>query len=179
MWTKVSICLFLLRIPTSKALIRPLQAAIVFLILSNIILTLLWILQCLPIAAAWDKAIQGNCFSRGQKLRIIFAQAGMIWEYLAAYDSEVRHWRWKVISAASDFAFASYPILILWRIQMKTRTKVGLCCLMSLGVMYIALLNLQVVCRLLITRYRTGACCIVRTVLNYQSIPNDITCTYH
>ena len=40
MWTKVSICLFLLRVPTSKALIRPLQAAVVFLILSNVVLTL-------------------------------------------------------------------------------------------------------------------------------------------
>ncbi|MCJ1469741.1 hypothetical protein MMC07_008382 [Pseudocyphellaria aurata] len=136
MWTKVSICLFLLPIPNSKALIRPLQAAIVFLILSHVILTLLWILQCLPVAAAWDLTIHGKCFSKGQKERIIIAQA--------------------VISAVSDFAFASYPILILWKVQLKRKTKIGLCCLMGLGVI-------------------TGVCCIVRTVLNYQSIPADIT----
>lgn len=53
MWTKVSICFFLMRIPATKALIRPLQASIVFLIVSNIILTVLWIVQCRPLHAAW------------------------------------------------------------------------------------------------------------------------------
>ena len=40
-----------------------------------------------------------------------------------------------VISAVSDFAFSSYPILILWKVQMKLRTKIGLCCLMGVGVL--------------------------------------------
>ena len=75
MWTKISICLFLMLIPTSKALIRPLQGAVVFLILSNAILTLLWILQCRPVDAAWNTSIKGTCFSRGEKQRIIIAQA--------------------------------------------------------------------------------------------------------
>ena len=75
MWTKVSICLFLLRIPTSKALIRPLQAAVVFLILSNAILTLLWILQCQPVNAAWNKSVKGKCFSKSQLKQIVFIQA--------------------------------------------------------------------------------------------------------
>ncbi|KAI4204686.1 MAG: hypothetical protein LQ350_001001 [Teloschistes chrysophthalmus] len=39
---------------------------------------------------------------------------------------------------------------------MRLRTKIGLSMLMGLGVI-------------------TGACCIVRTVLNYQSIPKDLT----
>lgn len=85
----------------------------------------------------------------------------------------------KVISAVSDFAFASYPVLILWKVQMKPKAKVGVCFLMGLGVMYIASLDLWLVSQVLITRYRTGACCVVRTVLNHQSIPDDITCTCH
>lgn len=77
MWTKVSICLFLMRIPVSKAYIRPLQAGVVILVVSNVILTLLWILQCTPIAAAWNLELKGRsqCFSRGQLQRIIIAQA--------------------------------------------------------------------------------------------------------
>ena len=75
MWTKVSICLFLTRIPNSKALIRPLQAGVVILIVSNIILTVLWIVQCRPLIAAWDQSVQGQCFTKGQKQRIILAQA--------------------------------------------------------------------------------------------------------
>lgn len=78
MWTKVSICLFLLRIPFSKYLIRPLQAALVFLILSNVVLTILWIVQCQPVAKAWDSSLHGRCFSKGQKESIIFAQASKL-----------------------------------------------------------------------------------------------------
>ena len=71
MWTKVSICLFLLRIPCEKYLIRPLQAALVFLVLSNVVLTLLWIFQCRPIAAVWDSTIDGKCFKKRQVESII------------------------------------------------------------------------------------------------------------
>ena len=75
MFTKVSICLFLLRIPVTKVLIRPLQAAVAFLVVSNVILTLLWIFQCTPVDAAWNTEIKGRCFSRGELQRIIMAQA--------------------------------------------------------------------------------------------------------
>ena len=78
MWTKVSICLFLLRIPISKRLIQPLQWTVVVLIVSNVVLTLCWILQCRPVRGAWDPTPNGQCFSRGQKQRIILAQAGRI-----------------------------------------------------------------------------------------------------
>ena len=77
MFTKVSICLFLLRIPVTKVLIRPLQAAVVFLVLSNVALTLMWIFQCTPVDAAWIEGKKANarCFSRGELQRIIIAQA--------------------------------------------------------------------------------------------------------
>ena len=75
MWTKVSICLFLRRIPATKVLIRPLDVSIVFLILSNVIITILWIVQCRPVDAAWNSNLQGSCFSRGQLERIVIAQA--------------------------------------------------------------------------------------------------------
>ena len=78
MWTKVSICLFLLRIPVQKHFIRPLQAALVFLILSNVVLTILWVVQCRPVAAAWNDSIDGKCFSKLQKECIILAQASKL-----------------------------------------------------------------------------------------------------
>lgn len=117
MFTKISICLLLMRIPTAKALIRPLQAAVVVLAVSNIIITVLWIVQCKPVDGAWDNDATSTCFSRGQLLRIILAQA--------------------VISAVSDFAFAAFPILILWRVQMAVKDKVALCLLMGLGVLLV------------------------------------------
>ena len=134
MWTKVSICLFLMRLPNSKALLLPLQCAVAFLLFSNTILTVIWIMQCQPIHAAWDN--RGTCMSREAKKGIILAQA--------------------IISVISDFSFAAFPILFLWRVQIDLRTKIGLWILMGLG-------------------FITGACCLVRTVLNNQSVPLDGT----
>lgn len=134
MWTKISICLFLMRIPNSKALLRPLQWAVVFLLFSNTILTMMWIMQCQPLHAAWDD--QGTCMSRGTKDAIVLAQA--------------------VISVVSDFTFAAFPIFVLWRVQIDFKTKMGLWLLMCLG-------------------FITGACCLVRTVLNNQALPLDET----
>lgn len=75
MFTKVSICLFLLRITVTKATIRPLQAAVVTLIVSNIVLSLTWIFQCTPIDKAWNDKLPGKCFTKGQLERIIISQA--------------------------------------------------------------------------------------------------------
>lgn len=61
-----------------------------------------------------------------------------------------------IISVVSDFTFATLPILFLWRVQVDFTTKVGLWVLMCLG-------------------YITGSFCLVRTVLNDESIPLDAT----
>ncbi|KAL8840552.1 MAG: hypothetical protein Q9170_001305 [Blastenia crenularia] len=132
MWTKVSICLFLIRIPQSRALKRPLQWAVAFLLFSNTILTVLLIMQCQPLRAAWDD--DGTCLSLSAKEGIVLTQA--------------------VISVVSDFAFAALPIFFLWRTQIDFRTKIGLWVLMGLGVI-------------------TGVLCLVRTVINNQSFPED------
>lgn len=136
MWTKISICLFLLRIPVTKALIRPLQGAVVFLAISNGILTILWIAQCRPVAAAWNNNIMGFCFSRGQQERIIIAQASILPLSFSVRALACRPTDFTVvISIVSDFTLASYPILILWNVQMKLKTKIALCCLMGVGVL--------------------------------------------
>ena len=111
MWTKVSICLFLIRIPNSKPLRVPLQWAVAFLLFSNTILTTLWIMQCQPVHAAWDG--KGTCMSRSALEGIVLAQA--------------------IISVVSDFVFATLPILFLWRVQVDFTTKAGLWLLMCLG----------------------------------------------
>ena len=116
MFTKISICFFLLRIPVQRRYIRPVQAAIVFLVITNIVLTLLWILQCHPVDKAWDKQKPGHCFTDAQKQRIIMAQA--------------------LISIISDFLLALFPTVLLWKVQIATRVKAGLCILMGLGLVY-------------------------------------------
>lgn len=75
-FTKISICLLLLRITITKAFIRPLYAAIFVLAVSNVVLSLLWIFQCTPhLDKAWNSKMPGKCFSKGQLERIIISQA--------------------------------------------------------------------------------------------------------
>lgn len=112
---KISICFLLLRIPIEKHFIRPVQGAIVFLIVINLVLTLLWIFQCNPIAGSWNKMTPAICFTDAQLLQIMLAQA--------------------LISVISDFVLALFPIALLWKVPIQTRIKVGLCILMSLGLM--------------------------------------------
>lgn len=115
MFTKISICILLLRIPVEKFIVRPLQGAIAFLIVTNVVLTLLWIFQCNPIAGSWDKMRPAKCFTDAQLQRIIISQA--------------------IISIISDFVLALFPIVIFWKVQIELRIKAGLCFLMSLGLL--------------------------------------------
>ncbi|KAL8979171.1 MAG: hypothetical protein Q9177_006211 [Variospora cf. flavescens] len=115
----------------------PLYAAIFVLAVSNIVLSLVWILQCRPhLDKAWNTKMPGKCFSKGQLERIIISQA--------------------IISIISDFFLSAFPILILRKVQISFRSKVGLCLLMGLGVI-------------------TGSLSLVRTILNYQNVTNDPT----
>ena len=44
-----------------------------------------------------------------------------------------------VFSAITDLILASFPIIILRTLQISPRTKIALCILMGLGVMYVTL----------------------------------------
>ena len=46
--------------------------------LFNLILTLSWILQCIPVQATWDLAFSGKCFTKSQPLEIILVQGSKL-----------------------------------------------------------------------------------------------------
>ena len=108
--------------------------AVGFLLISNLVLTVMWIMQCQPVHGAWYGP--ASCMGRSELEAIILTQA--------------------LISILSDFILAAFPIFYFWRLQVDFKTKVGLWLLMGLGVI-------------------TGVCCIVRTVLNNESLPDDAT----
>ena len=62
---KISVCLFVLRVidRTRKSLARFLWLLIAFITLSHLVQVILFIVQCRPMAAIWDKSIEGQCFS--------------------------------------------------------------------------------------------------------------------
>ena len=77
MFTKISVCLLLLRISLSQRIIRPIYCLVYCLFVSTAILIVFWIFQCVPVDAAWDLAKQpdAQCFSMGKLQRIIISQA--------------------------------------------------------------------------------------------------------
>lgn len=175
MWTKVSICLFLMRIPASKALIRPLQIAVVVLVVSNIVLTVLWVVQCRPISAVWDFNIHGHCFSRGELERIIISQAGMNMastetNYLVMLkaNSDISGFRFRICRLSHPDSMEGSD-----EIQNKGSNMLSHGSRRDVSYHQPPLFPNS---RSLKYPFSTGACCIVRTVLNYQSLPEDATC---
>ena len=105
-FTKISICLFLLRITVTKAFIRPLQVAIIILVVSNIVISLVWILQCTPhLDKAWNDEKPGKCFSKGQLERIIISQAR---KYTSASNS-VRTHIWQSYPSSPTSSYPHFP----------------------------------------------------------------------
>lgn len=134
--SKISICLFLMRLSKFDRLRRFLHVLIAFLILTHVPLTLLMIFQCRPVQKYWNQGLQGHCFPKTTVEKIIIAQG--------------------VISIVTDFIGATFPIFLLWNVDIKLRSKVALCLLMGLGIV-------------------TAAACIVRTALSWEIKSNDLT----
>lgn len=76
MFTKISICLFLLRIIVEERLRRPVYALIGVLIVFHMICVFLFLGVCRPIKAYWEVGIDGICLGKGQVERLIVAQGG-------------------------------------------------------------------------------------------------------
>lgn len=112
--SKISICLFLMRLSKFDRLRKFLQVLIAFLILTHVPLTLLMIFQCRPVQKYWNQEMKGDCFPKTTVEKIIITQG--------------------VISIVTDFIGAAFPIFLLWNVDIKLRSKVALCLLMGLGV---------------------------------------------
>ena len=74
--SKISICLFLMRLSKFDRLRTFLQVLIAFLILTHVPLTLLMIFQCRPVQKYWDQEMEGKCFPKTTVEKIIIAQGG-------------------------------------------------------------------------------------------------------
>ena len=112
---KISVCLCVLRIigRTRKHLATFLWVVIAFCAASHFAQVMLFLVQCRPMAAIWNRRIHGKCFSPHIT-------------YLAGYIGFG-------LDAFTDLVCAAIPIFILRGLQMNHRTKVALCVLIGLG----------------------------------------------
>ncbi|KAL8846471.1 MAG: hypothetical protein Q9221_008437 [Calogaya cf. arnoldii] len=116
--TKISICLFLLRLSQFDRLRTVLYGLIWLLVTTHIPLFFIYVFQCDPVRKAWDKEMDGKCMSMDIVQNVITAQGA--------------------ISAITDIMRAAFPLLLLWNVKIRTKTKVGICLLMGAGIMFVA-----------------------------------------
>jgi hypothetical protein len=107
-----------------------------FLVLFTIGSVLAIILQCKPVAAGYDLTLRpptgtGTCYSMD-----IFKKVGVFnsCEYIFTNHVVVSQTLTSTaINIATDLLFAILPIPLVWGLQLNTRTKIGLVCILSLG----------------------------------------------
>ena len=146
--SKISICLFLLRLSSFNRLEILLYALIAFLVLSTIPLTLLMALQCSPVDKYWSSEVAGHCFSKNAVEKIVIVQGGESSFSITpaihsqAYNSSRALSSYltgdlAVFSVVVDFIGAAFPVVLLWNAKISIRDKIALCLLMGLGVMLV------------------------------------------
>ncbi|KAL9001092.1 MAG: hypothetical protein Q9188_005517 [Gyalolechia gomerana] len=114
MFTKISICLFLLRIVDSKNIRVAMHVLIGCLVLFTAVFTCLFLGICRPLKAHWNTGMDAICLSDNTVENIVIAQG--------------------VLSIITDLICAAFPIFFLRGLKIKLRTKMALCLLMGLGV---------------------------------------------
>lgn len=76
MLTKISICLFLLRILETKRVKFFMYGMIAFLVLFTAVCVAMFLGVCRPLRAYWDVDVDGVCLSENQIKKLIIAQGG-------------------------------------------------------------------------------------------------------
>lgn len=135
---KISICLFLLRIVDTKQVVRGMYALISCITLFTAVCVFLFLGVCRPLRAYWDVGVDGVCLSNHQVESVVVAQGSKsasthITRQLGVLTIDA------VLSVISDLILAALPAIFLRNLQIGIRTKVGLCLLMGLGVLYVGL----------------------------------------
>ncbi|KAJ5910653.1 hypothetical protein N7504_005296 [Penicillium tannophilum] len=83
------------------------------MVVNCITIVLIWT-QCDPSAKLWNNALPGSCDGRVRNQQAAYFQSSY--------------------SAVCDLILALYPVIFFWNVRLNRRVKIGLCCLMGLGV---------------------------------------------
>lgn len=112
--SKISIGYFLLRITVRRIDLLIIYGVMVVTVLTGIIFFFLTLFQCWPVEFFWDKTIEGgSCID----INVIVT---------ATYV-------YSAFSVVCDFTFALLPIVLIWKLNMNTRTKMALVPIMTMA----------------------------------------------
>lgn len=88
MLTKISICLFLLRIVrTNRIWKRAMYGIIALIVATNLSIVIAFCFGCKPVAKLWNPAIKGTCWPQKTDLGIYYYQGGKIAKKYTLYNT--------------------------------------------------------------------------------------------
>ena len=111
--TKISICLFILRIKNDKPLRWTFAISMTFMTLATLAVIIMECLACIPMRKLWEPETPGKCLPQIKVYTVAYVHSGL--------------------TILTDGALTLSPILILWKVQMKRERKILVSFLMSLG----------------------------------------------
>ncbi|KAI1336575.1 hypothetical protein F5Y15DRAFT_203546 [Xylariaceae sp. FL0016] len=118
MFIKASIAFFLLRLCVSKLHRMIVWAAFAIAELYSVFFFLLFVLQCRPTSLFWlrytDTPPEGSCLD-----------ASVVANSFYGYSA---------ISCLTDWIYSILPMFIVWNLQMDTRMKISVVCVLAAGV---------------------------------------------
>ncbi|KAI1452442.1 hypothetical protein F4805DRAFT_462737 [Annulohypoxylon moriforme] len=114
-FTKLSIGIFILRLKNSRNIRLAIWLFLTPLALTTLVVVFTVLLQCLPLEALWTPSIKGRCISQSVPLTASYVQSGF--------------------AILADLFLTVSPMAILWNIKISRNKKIGICGLMSLGLM--------------------------------------------
>jgi hypothetical protein len=116
---KISIALSLLRLSRARWYLYSLYALMAFIGCYTLIALVSFLAYCTPISAGWDNKVKAKCYSRE------------IFVAFSIFNNSC--------SMFSDVVCATLPIPIVWKLQMKLRTRIYLVIVLSLGYLTVAM----------------------------------------
>lgn len=112
---KLSILLFVLRIPNNKKVAYSIYFVMFSMSVVNIITVGALASQCRPLEKLWKPSMPGYCFYKGELSKFAYGQG--------------------VVNVLTDFFCTITPVFILWNVKIKQRLKFAICGLMSIGML--------------------------------------------
>lgn len=97
--------------------------------------TIMLVTQCRPLRKVWEPKTKGECWEIHVVKGFGYAAGGMftpIHQFTVAYS----HLN-IVFAVVTDFICSILPTAFLWNVQISRRTKVTICLLMSMGLLYV------------------------------------------
>lgn len=162
---KISVGLALLRLFQRKAHRIFLWVTIAFLVVFTTASLGTLIFQCIPVRAAWDLTLREKPSTRCWTMDI-FRDIGVFNSCTFHKTSILTVLTGLAINIATDILFACMPIPLIWKLQMNTRTKVTLICVLGLGFLCVPLTcNLA---KAVLTVLSASAAAVVKSVYQYN-----------